>query len=122
MPEAARLQESEVAEALREMRRSDDAPAPTEAEVHAIYAAEEQRVAEAAALAELLLPRLIAGLNADAHPGGPRSLRLVPVPAPAESRAPAPPGGPPAIPDLLDAMLAAERTGRRSAAPVSREP
>lgn len=107
---AARLQESEVADAIREIRLRQGPGALSESELQTIFATEEHRVADAVILSELLASRLVEVLPAAS--GRPRS---APQPMPVAAR-PAPPAGPPAISDLLDAMLAAERTGRPSAA------
>ncbi|MBI2496552.1 MAG: hypothetical protein HYV75_00995 [Opitutae bacterium] len=108
--QAARLQENELATAVRDLRLAHGPEALAESELHGLFAAEERRVAEAVILSELLIPRLVESWPAGPParpPGSPRTL-----PPPPAARAPAPAAGPPAIPDLLDAMLAAERTGR----------
>lgn len=106
---AAQRSEAEVARAVAACRTEQGAAALPEDEVQAWFAAEQRRVAEAAILSELLAPRLLAVLP---RVPGPRESR------PARSGVPPVPSGPPAISDLLDAMLAAERTGRRPAAQV----
>ena len=106
---AKHLQENELAVAIRDFRLALGPDALPETELQAIIATEEQRVAEAAILSELLLPRL-AGL-VPARPGLLRSAGASPGPALAVAQA----AGPPAISTLLDAMLAAERADRRLA-------
>lgn len=115
--QAARLHEHDLPAAVRELRAAHGTEALSEAELRTLFAAEEQRVAEAVVLAELLIPQLTG-------PRPPVPARAVPAaPVPARPRAPAADArGSPAIPDLLDAMLAAERTGRRPAPASSREP
>lgn len=113
---AARLRERELATAIRDCRLAHGPDALPESALQALFATEERRVAEAAILSELLVPRLAEALAA-AHvrasaPGARPALGASPAPVAAA------PAGPPAIPDLLDAMLAAERTGRRPAAHV----
>jgi hypothetical protein len=118
---ATHVQEHELADAVREFRLRLGPEALPESELRGLFAVEEQRVAEAAILSELLLPRLVDALPV--HAGRARSLpppaRDEPSPPP---RKPEPAAGPPAIPDLLDAMLAAERHGRRPAPANPREP
>jgi hypothetical protein len=113
--QAARLHEHELADAVRELRATHGAQALSDEELRALFAAEEQRVAEAVVLAELLIPQLVG-----ARP--PVPAQAVPAtPVPARLRVPAVPPGSPGIPDLLDAMLAAERNGRRPSPAASRE-
>lgn len=111
---ASALQTNELAEAVRELRAAHGAEALSDDELRRLFAVEEQRVAEAVVLAELLIPQLVGG-----RPPAPAKPVAAP-PAPARPRAPASPGSP-AIPDLLDAMLAAERPGRRPAPALARE-
>ncbi len=112
---ASALQATELADAVREWRAAHGAEALSDDELRRLFAAEEQRVAEAVVLAELLIPQLVGGRP-------PVPAKPVPAsPAPARPRTPAASSGSPAIPDLLDAMLAAERTGRRPAPALARE-
>jgi hypothetical protein len=113
---ATRLQEDELPAAVRDLRLAHGPEVLAESELRALFAAEERRVGDAVILAELLLPRLVG--NWPASSAGARPPVSLP---PAASRGPAPAGSVPAIPDLLDAMLAAERTGRRPAPAVKRE-
>jgi hypothetical protein len=81
-----------------------------------VFANEERRVADAVVLAELLIPQLAA-----AGPVGSGAGRRTQLPAGREAPAvshpsPAPAAGAPAIPDLLDAMLAADAAARRQPA------
>lgn len=108
---AARLQEEEVAVAVRDIRLAQGPEALPENELQAMFATEERRVTEAAILSELLLPRLVGCLPVASAP-----VRPVARPSPATAHSATPAAGPPAISDLLDAMLAAERTIRRSSA------
>ncbi len=57
--QAARLQENELAGAVRDLRLAQGPSALPEAELQAMFALEERRVAEAAILSELLIPRLV---------------------------------------------------------------
>jgi hypothetical protein len=115
--QAARLQENELAVAVRDLRLAHGPAVLPEAELQAMFAAEDQRVAEAVILSELLIPRLVESWPVHAGPATGR--RSVPASPPSAARAPA--AGPPAIPDLLDAMLAAERTGRHPSPATHRE-
>ncbi len=112
---AAQLQENDLTAAVRNLRATHGAEILPEPGLQALFAAERQRVAEAVLLAELLIPQLLGS-------------RPVPRPAAAitavtpRPAAPRPPdAGPPAITDLLDAMLAAERAGRRPSPLSTRE-
>lgn len=113
--QAARLHEQDLAAAVRELRAAHGAEALPDAELLRLFAVEEQRVAEAVVLAELLIPQLVG----DRPPVPAKSVPAAPVPA--RPRVPAAPPGSPGIPDLLDAMLAAERHGRRPSPAASRE-
>ena len=118
--QAAHLQGDELAAAVRDLRLAHGPEAFAESELSGLFAAEERRVAEAVILSELLIPRLVESWPASvgSRPSGP--VRTFPAP-PSVARAPAPAAGSPAIPDLLDAMLAAERHGRRPAPANARE-
>jgi hypothetical protein len=116
--QAARLQENELATAVRDFRLALGPDVLPENELQAIFATEGRRVADASVLAELLLPRLVEYLPAIPGPVRSGSTRPKSELLPAAAQAAA---GPPAIPDLLDAMLAAERTGRRLSPASKRE-
>lgn len=106
--EANRLQAGELAGAIAEFRLWHGPESLTEAKVCALFLSETELVREALVLAEIMAPQL-ARLLPLAQP------RTEPVfPAVPAERAAARPmtDGPPAISDLLDAMLAAERPGR----------
>jgi hypothetical protein len=120
--EAQRLRETELGNAVRDFRLKHGAESLSESELRALEQREEQRIADAVVLAELLIPQLVAARTMaapaparrepDRHPAAavisfPDNVSVAP-------RAPA--SGSPAIPDLLDAMLAAERNGRRATA------
>jgi hypothetical protein len=107
--QAARMQDNELATAVRDLRLAHGPEAFSDGELHELFVAEERRVTEAVILSELLLPRLLASWPAASAARGPRPVSA-PLPA---IRRPEPAAGSPAIPDLLDAMLAAERPGRR---------
>ncbi len=122
---AARLQANDLGNAVRDFRLAHGVEALPESKLQEMFAREEARIADAVALAEILIPQLVA-----ARAGAPVvtqtyvATREEPVTAPvipfssddssAVPRAPA--TGSPAIPDLLDAMLAAERHSRRATA------
>jgi len=106
--QAARL-ETELAEAVRELHAAQGAEALPESELQAMFVREENRVADAVILAELLVPRLVSGLPVATGPA-PDATRTALSGVAATRR---PERGAPDIPDLLDAMLAAERNGRR---------
>ena len=117
---AARLQEGAMAAAVRELRLAQGPDALSECELQGMFAAEERRVAEAVILSELLLPQLVGCLPAASRPAqlAPQFTSETMAPPPAhrpERRAPA-------ITDLLDAMLAAERTASRPAPVTKRQP
>lgn len=109
--QAAKLHNGSLADAVRDHRLAHGPEALPESELQAMFAVEERRVAEAAILSELLVPRLAACFPAD-----PASVRSAPPGAArggVSAEPPPSPAGPPVISDLLDAMLAAERnTGR----------
>jgi len=113
---AAHLEENEFATAVRDIRLTDGPDALPEGGLQAMFVNEERRVADAVVLAELLIPQLaasiLAGNNTAPRPP-PTSDRKV---ADSFSRAADPVAGSPAIPDLLDAMLAADAAARRQSA------
>jgi hypothetical protein len=113
---AARIEESEIPTAVRDHRLAHGPDALPEAELRALYAIEEQRVAEAAILSELLIPRLVKMLPASASPTSSGNNRATARASTVISGAVLTPTGSPAISDLLDAMLAAERSDRQPVA------
>jgi len=108
--EAGRLQQAELAVAVGEFRRAHGSDALPEEKLAALFAAEADRVAEALLTAELLIKRLTA-----IWPAAPAAAAVAREPAVAAPRTPArpAPSQPPVISELLDAMLAAERTSTR---------
>jgi hypothetical protein len=111
MAEAGRLQQSDLMAAIGDFRRKQGADALPEEKLSALFAAERERVAEALLTAELLIQRLTA-----IWPSAP--VAAAPVarePTVVEVRVPTRvvPAQPPVISDLLDAMLASERTSTR---------
>jgi hypothetical protein len=105
---AARLHADELVAAIAEYRLWHGPDSLTDEKICAVFVNETELVQEAMVLAELMAPQL-ARLLPQARPG---AAPMVPS-APAERAAIRPlPEGPPAITDLLDAMLAAERPGR----------
>jgi hypothetical protein len=117
LAQAARLQENELAAAVRELHVRRGSDALPESELQAMFTREEHRVAEAVLLSELLAPRLVSKLPVSTRPAP--SATAQPAVAVPSSRPDHP--GSPAIPDLLDAMLAAERNSRRQPATVKPE-
>lgn len=125
--EAGKIEGEQLASAIRDFRLEHGPEALPDLALKNIFAAEKERAAEAAMLAELLLPQLLGQWSAPRlapveafAPNAPSA----PQPAPTAAHAPASGAGPPAIPDLLDAMLAYESTSRRrdSAKLSSRRP
>ena len=105
---ASRLEANEIATVVREIREAHGQGALPEGELQAMVAQEERRVAEAVILAKILISQLVGYFPAPAGPGPASPVRAAAEPVAAKTAA-----GPPAISDMLDAMLAAERTGRR---------
>ncbi|HVU16660.1 MAG TPA: hypothetical protein VHD32_07035 [Candidatus Didemnitutus sp.] len=102
---AAALEENDLAA----LAQSHDGPPASRELLEAIFAAESERAAETALLAELIVARLTrvsSGREALVAAGH------APVP---EAEPEVRPSGPPAIADLLDAMLAQDRRPRRRA-------
>ncbi len=116
--EAVRLEQNEFANALRDLRLAHGPEFLPESELRALFAVEENRVADAMVLSELLLPQL-AKLFPSTAPFPLQARPLSTPPQGLDSAIPFPrtatPGVSPIIADLLDAMLASERTGRRTA-------
>jgi hypothetical protein len=108
--EAGRLQQGDLVAAIGDFRRTQGADALPEEKLMALFAAERERVAEALLTAELLIQRLTA-----IWPSTPAAEPVVREPTVVEVRAPTRliPAQPPVISDLLDAMLASERTSTR---------
>ena len=108
--EANRLQAGEFAAAVVEFRLWHGPASLTDEKVCTLFMHETELVREAMVLAEILAPQLARLLPLAQSQAAP----VFPV-VPAELEAARPiPDGPPVISDLLDAMLAAERPGRRS--------
>ena len=117
--EAERVEKNEYANALRDHRLAHGPETLPEIELKALFVTEEKRVADAMVLAELLIPQLTksfpSAAGGSANPMQPRPGSASPsghdtaTPFP---RAAAAAGVSPIIADLLDAMLASERTNR----------
>ena len=118
--QAMQLQENALAEAVRDLRLAHGPAALPEAELQAMFATEERHVLEAVILSELLIPGLVESWQANSPPARPAGARARSEPSRPAAKAPV--AASPAIPDLLDAMLAAERTGRRPSPASPREP
>lgn len=115
--EAERLEREELPMAWPAVTADEAAQADL---LQRIFSRETERAADAAALSELLLPHLLARLTPPAIPGRGTPSRPDPGLPAAPVVRPAVSAGSPAIPDLLDAMLAAERSNRRPLAPSMR--
>jgi hypothetical protein len=113
MLDARRVEEGELLPAVEAFRKARGEEALPEPALQEIFAIETRRVADAGVLCELLVPRLAARLPTFAVAG---AINAAPVTRVPSAAVPAP-GGPPAIPDLLDAMLAADRASAREKAP-----
>jgi hypothetical protein len=125
--EARRLEETEFGNAVRDFRLAHGPASLTESELNEMRAREEHRIADAVLLAEVLIPQLLAARATPAAAAPDNNYRGEPMRVPAGSVVPFPPdivSAPPqaatadqsAIPDMLDAMLAAERNSRRPTA------
>lgn len=120
-PEAKQLEQSDLANAIRDLRLAQGPDAFPESELRKLFSAEEKRVADAVLLSELLIPELVKSFPAGAS-NPPVTKSVSPTKRPfgsQESATPFPPamaaaGGSPAIADMLDSMFASERSPRRS--------
>jgi hypothetical protein len=110
--EAGRVQQGELATAIRDFRLARGPDALSEETLASLFAAETERVAEALCTAELLIQRLTSIWSTAPAPVAAPGVR---EPTVVEVRAPTRliPAQPPVISDLLDAMLASERTSTR---------
>lgn len=115
--QANRLQAGELTAAVAEFRLWNGPDNLTEEKLCALFVSETELVREAMVLAEILAPQLVKLLPLAASAG---PAPVFPTVLPDKPFRPLP-DGPPAISDLLDAMLAAERPGRRSAPSTHRE-
>jgi hypothetical protein len=115
--DASLLERNDFANAVRDFRLTNGPDALPESELQSMFALEERRVADAAVLSELLIPELVKSFPPIPVAGAPRLTSASPtVPdssTPPFPRAAAAAGVSPIIADLLDAMLASERAGRR---------
>lgn len=111
--EAGRLEANDLAALVDEIRREQGGATLRDEELQEIFSVETQRIADATLVADLLIPRLLETWNSfSAALPRPRPAATTPEPAPIRA-ATTVPAGPPAISDLLDAMLAAERMSTR---------
>lgn len=110
--EANRLQAGELATAVTEFRRGHGPESLTEEKVCALFMSETELVREAVVLAEIMAPQLARLLPVVQS----RTEPVFPAIPTERARVRVLPDGPPAISDLLDAMLAAERPGRATSA------
>lgn len=118
--EAARLQSTELSRAVRALRQSLTGDADGEAQLRALFAREEERVANASVLAEILLPMLRESATASA----PRALATAPSlaaapPSADRRRSSRPPAAAtaPGIADFIDEMIQQERAAPGTSAP-----
>jgi len=116
--EASRVEQTEFANAIRDLRLAHGPEVLPESELRSMFAAEEKRVADAIVLSELLIPQLVKSFPpASSTVAQSRPLATVASVQEASAtpfpRAAAAAGVSPIIADMLDAMLASERTGRR---------
>jgi hypothetical protein len=117
LAEAERLEKNEFSNALRDLRLSHGPEVLPETELRAMFLAEQKRVEDAVILSELLIPQLVKSFT----PAAVAPLQTAAVSNSASARdssvstprAVATAGVSPMITDLLDAMLASERSGRR---------
>jgi len=112
--EAERVRQGDLATAIRDFRLAYGPDALPEQKLAALFSVETDRVAEALCTAELLIQRLTSIWPAAPAPA-PAATAAVREPTVVEVRAPTRliPAQPPVISDLLDAMLASERTSTR---------
>ncbi len=118
--EAERIEKNEFANTLRDLRLAHGPQILPQTELNVLFEAEYKRVADAVVLSELLIPQLVKSFSAAPFPASARpAAAAAAVPAtPRDSAVPIPKaaaaaGVSPMIADLLDAMLASERGGRR---------
>ncbi len=119
--EAQHVEQNEFANTLRDLRLAHGPEILPESELRTMFAAEQKRVADAVVLSELLIPQLVKSFGNSAPPVAvAHSLRsgVTAAASPRDSSVPIPKvaaadGVSPMIADLLDAMLASERVGRR---------
>jgi len=118
--EAQQVEQNEFSNTLRDLRLAHGPEILPESELQTMFAAEQKRVADAVVLSELLIPQLVKSFGNSAPPlaqpahsvaaAAATGSRDSSVPIP---KAAAVAGVSPMIADLLDAMLASERGGRR---------
>lgn len=110
---AAQLEQNEFANLVRDFRLAEGPEALPESELRTMFANEERRVADAMVLAELLIPHLAGSITKVNRTTVQPSAVSTPEFPISFSRAAESPVGSTAIPDLLDAMLAADSAARR---------
>jgi hypothetical protein len=115
--DAERIEKNEFANALRDLRLAHGPEVLPETELRAMFLAEQKRVEDAVVLSELLIPQLVKSFTSTAV--APLQPKAVSSSASARDSSVSTPlaaaasGVSPMITDLLDAMLASERSGRR---------
>lgn len=107
--EAVRLERTQLAEAVRQYRHDHGPEALSEPRLAEMFVTEQQRAADAVALAELLIPQLAARSEARRGLGAPAATGTSVAPG----RAATPPVAT-SIPAFLDAMLADDAVRRRT--------
>ena len=105
--EAERVRADEVMPMVALLRTATDTDAAVTERLNSVFAAEAERVANAAVLAELLLPELTGQLRALVAPVA-GSASPIPPPAPVAASKPTPPRRG-SIADFIDDMIAQER-------------
>ena len=106
--EAERVRADEVMPMVALLRTATDTDAAITERLNTVFAAEAERVANAAVLAELLLPELTGQLRSLAVPVAAPTSPVPPLPAPAAVPKPTPPRRG-SIADFIDDMIAQER-------------
>ena len=106
--EAERVRADEVMPIVGLLRTATDTDAAITERLNTIFAAEAERVANAAVLAELLLPELTGQLRSLVVPVAAPMSPVPPLPAPAAAPKPPPPRRG-SIADFIDDMIAQER-------------
>jgi hypothetical protein len=113
--EAERVEKNEFSNTLRDLRLAHGPEFLPESELRGMFIAEQKRVAEAIILSELLIPQLVKSFPpfgaSQPKPAAAAAISRdssVPIPQAASAA-----GVSPMIADLLDSMLASERSGRR---------
>lgn len=114
--EAARLQSTELSRAVGALREASGDGSACEARLNTLFAREEERVANASVLAELLVPMLrdtVVTAAAPRTPSGALPRRAPPM----RAASPSTPTAAPGIADFIDEMIQQERAEPTASAP-----